>query len=85
MILGKTARHILKTLREKGFANRGELLAGVKPEHASKSWGNSYFLPADSRSNGYYSSLLRRGLIMKFETSSNYVLTTLGWQVTDTL
>jgi hypothetical protein len=86
MKLGKTARHILKTLWVKYRATRSELLEGVKPAGRSKSWGNSYFLPANSRSNGFYSSLLRRGLITKSNMfKHHYILTRLGWQVADTL
>lgn len=86
MILGKTARHVLKTLRVKYQATRSELLADVKPKYASKSWGNSYFLPSDSKSNGFYSSLLRRGFITKSSVlKHHYVLTSRGMQVADTL
>jgi hypothetical protein len=88
MILGKTAQHILKTLRVKYQATRSELLAGIKPEHASKSksWGNSYFLPAASTSNGYHSSLIRRGLVTKSKAlKHHYILTSLGMQVADQL
>ena len=63
MRLGPTTLKILRLLAL-GPATSRTLRDALRPEGCTQSWGNSYFLPANSGANGYHSSLRRRGLIM---------------------
>lgn len=62
MRLGPTTLKILTQLARKPSTSR-EVREALRPEGCTQSWGNSYFLPANSKANGYHSSLRRRGLI----------------------
>jgi hypothetical protein len=62
MRLGPTAIKILRLLANYPCTAR-EIMNAIRPEGCTSSWGNSYFLPANSGANGYHSSLRRRGLI----------------------
>jgi hypothetical protein len=80
-MLRKTALHILRKLQQTGVADRRTLLAEVVPPRgASRTWGNSYFLPG-ARGNGWESSLIGRGYIKFVGCSGNrklYTLTSRG-------
>ena len=82
--VGKTALKLLRYISENPLCTTRQALAPLRPSHCARSWGNSYFLPADSDANGFASSLRRRGMIVKSKytldesTRSAWVLTHFG-------
>ena len=62
--IGTNTRTILTFLAKAGPTTRVELLSLVKPEWASPTWGNTFFLPGPG-GNGVKASLMVRGFVTK--------------------